>query len=129
VPDPDEARGEELGWQSAGQLGAGLCLGREKAWASKVFDKFLIIESTEISSKNLLGNTIGAPKLAQQGKDQCLPSAVRGGRGAQKVTPRPKLPRCLPSWLTGTYLPSCLGEEVAGPDPEGDPPLLIGLCA
>jgi hypothetical protein len=36
APDPDEAGGEELGWQSAGQLGAGLCLGREKAGASKV---------------------------------------------------------------------------------------------
>jgi hypothetical protein len=43
-----------------------LYLGKEEAGASNVFEKFLIMESTEISSvcKNSLGNTIGAPKTA-----------------------------------------------------------------
>jgi hypothetical protein len=47
-----------------------LCLGRERAGASKVFGNFLIIESTEISlpCKNSLGNTIGAPKTASAGE-------------------------------------------------------------
>ncbi len=32
-------------------------------------------------------------KLPQPGKDQCLPSVVRGGQGVQRVTPRTKSPR------------------------------------
>jgi hypothetical protein len=41
-----------------------LCLDREKAGASKVFRKFLTIDSTASSSdcKNSFGKTIGAPK-------------------------------------------------------------------
>jgi hypothetical protein len=47
-----------------------LCLGKEEAGTSKIFEKLSIIESTEISSfcKNLLGNTIGAPKNASAGE-------------------------------------------------------------
>jgi hypothetical protein len=68
--DPDGEGREELGWQLAGQLMLELRLGKEEAGASKVFEKFLIIESTEISSvcKNSLGNTIGAPKTASAGE-------------------------------------------------------------
>jgi hypothetical protein len=47
-----------------------LCLGREEAGTSKILEKFLIMESTEISSfcKNSLGNTIKAPKTASAGE-------------------------------------------------------------
>jgi hypothetical protein len=72
---PDEGGGEELGWQHVGQLALELCLGKEEAGASKVFAKFLIIESTESSSfcRNSLGNTIGAPKIASAG-ERLVPS-------------------------------------------------------
>jgi hypothetical protein len=43
--DPDGEGREELGWQLAGQLTLELCPGKEEAGASKVFEKFLIIES------------------------------------------------------------------------------------
>jgi hypothetical protein len=47
-----------------------LFLGKEEAGASKVVEKFLIMESTVISSvcKNSLGNIIGAPKTASAGE-------------------------------------------------------------
>jgi hypothetical protein len=55
---------------SLGSMGLELCLGKETAGTSKVFEKILIIESTEISSffKNSLGNTMGAPKTASAGE-------------------------------------------------------------
>jgi hypothetical protein len=51
---------------SMGSLALELCLGKETAGTCKVLEKFLIIASTDISSfcKNLLGNTMGAPKTA-----------------------------------------------------------------
>jgi hypothetical protein len=68
--DPDEGGREELGWQLAGQLGARIVPRQRNSRTSKVVEKFVIIESTEISSfcKNLLGNTIGAPKTASAGE-------------------------------------------------------------
>ncbi len=36
--NPDEAGGEQLGWQLAEQLGAGIVLDREKVGACKVFE-------------------------------------------------------------------------------------------
>jgi hypothetical protein len=59
-----------LAGRSLGSWALELCLGKEEAGASKVFEKCLIIESTEISSvcKNSLGNTIGAPKTASAGE-------------------------------------------------------------
>jgi hypothetical protein len=64
MTDPDEGGGEELGWTLE------LCLGKEEAGASKVFEKILINESTENSSvcKNSSGNTIGAPKTGSAGE-------------------------------------------------------------
>ncbi len=47
--DPDEGGGEELWWQLAGQWVLELCLGKERAGTCKVFEKILIIESTDIS--------------------------------------------------------------------------------
>jgi hypothetical protein len=80
---------------SSGSWALELCLGKETAGTCKVFQFFLIKASTDISSfyKNSLGNTMGAPKLPLPGKDQCLPSAVLGVQGPQKVTPQTKSPR------------------------------------
>ncbi len=57
---------EELSRQLAEQLDARIVPRQEEAATSKVFEKILILESTESSSfcKNLLGNTIAAPKTA-----------------------------------------------------------------
>jgi hypothetical protein len=67
VAQPDKGGAQELVWP----LELELCLGREKAGASKVFKHFLTIESTENSSpcKNLLGRTrtIEVPKTASAG--------------------------------------------------------------
>jgi hypothetical protein len=87
----DQTRGAEssLADSSLGSWVLELCLGKEIAGACKVLEKILIIESTESSSfcKNSFGKTIGAQKLPQPGKDQCLPSAVHGVRGVQRVAP------------------------------------------
>jgi hypothetical protein len=47
-----------------------LCLRKEENGKSKVFENFLIMESTEISSscKNSLDNTIGVPEIASAGE-------------------------------------------------------------
>jgi hypothetical protein len=47
-----------------------LCLGKETAGACKVLEKILIMESIEISwlCKNLLSNTMGAPKTTSAGE-------------------------------------------------------------
>jgi hypothetical protein len=44
--------------------------GKRKAGASKVFEKYFIMKSTEIllPCKNSFGNTIGAPKTAPAGE-------------------------------------------------------------
>jgi hypothetical protein len=66
MTDPDKGSEKELGWQLAVQLVLEFCLGKETAGTSEVFEKCLLIESTEISSfcKNSLGNTMEAPKIA-----------------------------------------------------------------
>jgi hypothetical protein len=68
--DPDEGGREELTGQLAGQLGAGIVPGQRNSRNVKVFEKFLIIASTEISlfCKNSLSNTMGAPKTASVGE-------------------------------------------------------------
>jgi hypothetical protein len=68
--DPDEGVGEEVAWQFVRQLGARTVPRQRTAGTCKVFEKFLIIASTGISSfcKNSLGNTMGAPKTASAGK-------------------------------------------------------------
>jgi hypothetical protein len=55
---------------SSGSWVLELCLGKETAGTCKVFEKFLIIASTGISSfcKNSLGNTMGALKTASAGE-------------------------------------------------------------
>jgi hypothetical protein len=55
---------------SLGSLALGLCLGKETAGTWKVFEKCLIIASTEIFlfCKNSLGNTMEAPKTASAGE-------------------------------------------------------------
>jgi hypothetical protein len=70
MTDPDEGDGEELSWQLAGQLGARIVPRQRDSKNIQVLEKFLIIESTEISSfcKNSLGNTTGAPKTASAGE-------------------------------------------------------------
>jgi hypothetical protein len=59
-----------LAGSSLGSWTLELCLGKEEAGASKVVEKFLITESTEISSvcKNSIDNTIRAPKTASAGE-------------------------------------------------------------
>jgi hypothetical protein len=90
----DETRGAESSsaGSTLGSLALELCLGKEKAGASKVFEKFLITESTEISlpCKISLATQLEHQKLPQLERDQCLPTAVCGGRGVQRVTPRTK---------------------------------------
>jgi hypothetical protein len=60
--ETDPARGAERSsaGSSLGSWMLELCLGKEEAGASKVFEKCLIMESTEIFSvcKNSLGNTM-----------------------------------------------------------------------
>jgi hypothetical protein len=61
---------EGVGRRSPGSWVLELCLGKETAGTCKVFDKILIIASTDIASfcKNSLGNTMGAPKTASAGE-------------------------------------------------------------
>jgi hypothetical protein len=58
-PQRNQTKGTErsLADSSLGSWTLELCLGKENVGASKVFEKFLIMESTEISSpcKNSLG--------------------------------------------------------------------------
>jgi hypothetical protein len=93
--DPDEGGREKPSWQLARQLGARIVPGQRNSRKMQVFEKFLIIASTDVSlfCKNLLGNTRKRHKMLQPGKDQCLSSDVLGVRGAQKVTLRTKLLR------------------------------------
>jgi hypothetical protein len=71
-----------------------LYLGKEEAGASKVFEKILINEQQKIPQFAKIHQATQSErrKLAQPGKDQGLPSAVREVQGVQRVTPRTMSP-------------------------------------
>jgi hypothetical protein len=74
--NPDGGAERRSPGSSSGSWALELCLGKETAGTCEVFEKFLIIASTDISSffKNSLGNTMGAPKAASaKGKTSVFP--------------------------------------------------------
>jgi hypothetical protein len=80
---------------SLGSFRLKLCLGKEKAGASKRLKKFFEIVSTgfHVLSKIHVAKQLEHQKLPQPGKDQCLPSAMHGGQGVPKGFSRPR--RCM----------------------------------
>ncbi len=92
---PDKGGAQQLIWQLGRQLGTGIVPWQRKSRSIQIFFlKFLTIESTEthLLAKIHWAGQLECQKLPQPGKDQCLRSAVHGGRGVHKVTPRPKSP-------------------------------------
>jgi hypothetical protein len=78
------------------QLGTGIVPGQGKSRniqsLLKLFDNFINRKFISLQ-KNRWAGQLEHQKLLQPGKDQILPSAVHGGWGVQKVTPRTKSPR------------------------------------
>ncbi len=85
-----------LDGSSSGSRRLELCLvEREEVGASKVFEKFLQILSTENSSqcKNMFGKTIGVPKTASAGERPVSSLGCTQSPRSTLGNPWPKLPR------------------------------------